>query len=172
MHGVVLVCQHTDQGAYGLVVNRPSAHSTHDVFAGADVLGQLDVPELPEFPVFIGGPVGQDTLQVLHSVPKKIPGGIEIANGIYIGGELPAVLRYLLDDVEAAARTVRLTLGYAGWGEGQLEVELATGSWLPAAGDASVVFRSDVTTLWRDVVRSIGGAIGGLADQPPDPQWN
>ena len=169
MHGVVLMCQHTDDGAYGLVINRPSELTTRQVLEGHVAFEDLDVPE---FPVFIGGPVGLDTLQILHRVPKRIHGGVELVPGLYIGGDLQTVARYLAEDPGHAARNLRLTLGYSGWGEGQLEVELATGSWLPAPGDVSAVFREEVSTLWRDVVRSIGNTTEGLAEQPPDPEWN
>jgi putative transcriptional regulator len=169
MHGVVLMCQHTDEGAYGLIVNRPSELTTHQVLEGHMAFTGTTVPD---FPVFIGGPVGLDTLQIVHRVPERVQGGVEIANGFHIGGDLDSVARYLIEDREHAARNLRVTLGYSGWGEGQLEVELATGSWLPAPGDASIVFRENVGSLWRDVVRSIGNQTEGLAEQPPDPEWN
>jgi putative transcriptional regulator len=169
MHGVVLMCQHTDDGAYGLIVNRPSELTTKQVLEGHAAFEDMHVPD---FPVFIGGPVGIDTLQVLHRAPDRVQGGVALARGFHLGGDLDSVARYLVDDPEHATRNLRLTLGYSGWGEGQLEVELATGSWLPAAGDVAAVFREDVSTLWRDVIKSIGRSAEGLEDQPPDPEWN
>ncbi len=169
MHGVVLVCQHNDEGAYGLVVNRPSEYTTEHVLEGHAAFGGAGVPE---FPVHIGGPVGLDTLQVLHCAPEHIGGGVEFAPGFHLGGELGSVASYLIDEPEHAARHLKLILGYSGWGEGQLEIELATGSWLPARSDPSIVFDKEASTAWRDVVQSIGTPTQGLADQPPDPEWN
>jgi len=169
MHGVVLVCQHTEEGAYGLVVNRPSEYDARQVLGDHETFRGCDVPELP---IFVGGPVGLDTLQILHRAPDLVGGGVEVAPGIHVGGELPSVADLMLADPERARRDLRLTLGYSGWGEGQLEVELATGSWLPAPCEPELVFSDEVDSVWRRVVRSIGSAGADLADHPPDPEWN
>ena len=169
MHRVVLLCRHTEDGAYGLVVNRPSDVTTREVFASHPVLGADDAPA---FPIFIGGPVGLDTLQVLHSLPEQISGGIEVAGGVFVGGELEDVAGYVTAGDGAARARLRLVLGYSGWGAGQLEAELAEGVWLPAAPDPAHVFVGDGEALWRRVLRSIGGPVEGLWEQPPDPEWN
>jgi len=169
MHGVVLMCQHTDEGAYGLVVNKPSELMTRQLLAEHPLFGAEDALNLP---VFIGGPVGLDTLQVLHRAPEQVEGGVEIAYGVLLGGDLETIARFMVDEPDAARRTLRFTVGYSGWGAGQLEQELSTGSWLPAPGTADVVFEADCDGQWRTVVRSIGVGAEGLADQPPDPHWN
>ena len=169
MHGVVLMCEHTGAGAYGIVVNKLSELTTRELLSDHPQLGAEDAPELP---VFIGGPVGLDTLQVLHCAEKIVPGGVEIAYGVHLGGDLDAIRRYMVEQPEEARRTLRFTLGYAGWGAGQLEEELSGGTWLPAPGTAETVFESDCEGQWRAVVRSIGEGAQGLADQPPDPRWN
>jgi putative transcriptional regulator len=169
MHGVVLVCQHTDEGAYGLVVNRVSDYDARQVLGEHEVFHGREVPQLP---IFLGGPVGLDTLQILHRAPDRVSGGVEVAEGIHVGGELATVAELMLSDPERARRDLRLTLGYSGWGEGQLEVELATGSWLPAPCAPELVFSEDVSGVWRRVVRSVGEGAADMADQPPDPEWN
>lgn len=169
MHGVVLMCRHTDDGAYGLVLNRPSELTTRQLLADHPEFGGDRAPELP---VYLGGPVGLDTLQVLHRVPEHVQGGVEIAYGVLLGGDLDAIARYAAEQPQQAGRNLRFTMGYSGWGAGQLEYELATGSWLPARGSAGIVFEADCEGLWRAVVRSLGEAGQGLADQPPDPRWN
>jgi putative transcriptional regulator len=166
MHAVVLMCRHNEEGAYGLIINRPAA-VTLDVLAP-------DHPVLKKqrFPVFAGGPVGLDTLQFLHRAGDAIPGGVEIATGLFLGGEIDALADYLAKHKGRARRKVRLIVGYSGWGEGQLEGELASGSWLPAALDNDWVFESDPQATWRSVLRSLGGEASGLVDLPPDPSWN
>ena len=166
MHTVVLMCQHTDAGAFGLVVNRPSTLTV-------DVL----LPEHPllssaAFPVHSGGPVGLDTLQFLHRVPTEIAGGVELAEGLYLGGELDSLAEYLAARGEEARSDVRLVIGYSGWSAGQLESELTHGSWLPARLDVEAVFLDDTTAAWRRVIRSIGSRAAGLEDLPPDVSWN
>ena len=163
---VVLMCQHAPQGAYGLVINRPSEYKASDVLTGHELLKSSDLR------VFIGGPVSLDGLQILHRVPQLIGGGVPIAEDLWIGGDLDAVGRYALDDPEAAARNVRLFVGYSGWGAGQLDIELATGSWLPVPGDTERVFQLDTTGVWQDVVASLGGDYKRVAAEPPDPRVN
>lgn len=165
MHAVVLMGEHSEQGAYGLVVNRRSPHLTKDVISDQLELGRLRVP------IWIGGPVGLDTLQILHRAPERLTGGVELADGVWIGAELESVSAYAVEEPDAFERNVRLLLGYSGWGAGQLEAELAEGTWLPAPGTAERVF-GDPETLWKRVVRSLGEATEGFEGQPPDPTWN
>jgi putative transcriptional regulator len=169
MHRVVLLCRHAAEGAYGLVINALSELTTREVFSEHPLLGGEGAPG---FPIYVGGPVGLDTLQVLHRVPERITGGIEVARGILVGGELEDVARYVVEDPEAARANLRLTLGYSGWASGQLEAELALSSWLPAAPDPEVVFGREGQEAWRRVVRSLGRTAEGFADEPPDPHWN
>jgi putative transcriptional regulator len=166
MHTVVLMCQHSEQGAYGLVINRPSE------FAARDVLASHELLKKSALRMYIGGPVSLETLQVLHRLPEKIQGGLQIAEDLWIGGELDDVGRLALDEPGEAEAGVRLLLGYSGWGAGQLEFELATGSWLPAPGASKHIFQLDPKTIWRDVVRGLGPQYKALADEPPEPEWN
>lgn len=165
MHTIVLVCQHSDEGAYGLVVNRPSEHSTRQVLGEHPRLGQIDLP------IHIGGPVGMETMQILHRVPDRIPGGLDLGSGVWIGGDLDAVADFAAASGDPS-RDLRLFVGYSGWGAGQLEMELATGSWLPAPGEVERVFHADAERVWRDVVRSVDSGGEDLGLQPPDPGWN
>jgi putative transcriptional regulator len=166
MHSVVLICRHTEEGAYGFVINRPASVMLDALAPDHPVLGKQS------FPVFAGGPVGLDTLQFLHRAAEEIPGGIEIGSGLYLGGELDALANYLQSHLDRARSSVRLLVGYSGWAAGQLEGELATGSWLPAALENDWVFGRDTQATWRSVLRSLGGEVSGLADLPPDPSWN
>jgi len=165
MHAVVLMCQHSDQGAIGLVVNRPIGHTTAEAFPDHPLLGAVDLP------IFQGGPVELDSMQFVHRVPDEIPESVPLAPGLW-WGQADAVAAYLQRTGDAAADAVRLFVGYSGWGAGQLEVELVEGVWLPAAGSADLVFDADRDSLWREVLKTLGDAGEGLGDQPPDPTWN
>ena len=68
--------------------------------------------------------------------------------------------------------SLRLVVGYSGWGAGQLENELERGSWLPAPGAAEMIFMQEPRSMWRAVLRSIGEDAAGLENLPPDPHWN
>jgi len=166
MHRVVLICRHGDEGAYGLVVNRPCGITVDELLPQHPVLGHST------FPIFAGGPIGRDTMQFVHDVPQAIPGGLELTDGLYMGGDLDALAAYITADEEEAGGHARLFIGYSGWGRGQLDAELATGSWLPAPLIENVVFAVDGEAVWRRVVRSLGDETRGLEDLPPDVSWN
>jgi len=167
MHSVVVICQHSPESAYGLITNRLSGHGIQDLFPEHPMLGALD------FPVHLGGPVDHDTLQFLHRVPDQVPGGVSLDGRLWLGGELEALGRYLSEvDRDEAQRHVRLFLGYSGWAAGQLESELSTGSWIPAAPSFDAVFGDPGEETWRSVVRSIGDEGSELENEPPDISWN
>lgn len=166
MHAVVLMIEHTREGAYGLVVNKRSPFT----------IGEL-LPEHPllvgsTFPVHWGGPVGTDTMQVLHRAPKSIPGGARIGEGLYLGGELDSLARFAVAKPDEAERHVRFILGYSGWGEQQLDHELVSESWLPAPMKVDFLFERDQEATWRRVVQTVGGEVRGFEALPPDVSWN
>ena len=166
MHSVVLMCQHNEHGAYGLTVNRPASITVNVLMPDHPVLAKQ------AFQVFAGGPVGLDTLQFVHRIPERIPDGLELGSGLYLGGDLEALAQCIADQGKAAESQVRLIIGYSGWGEGQLEAELATGCWLPAPLDLESLFEPDPQVSWRRVLRSLGRDTAGLVDLPPDVSWN
>lgn len=166
MHSVVLMCQHTASGAYGLVVNRPSGHRTTQVLAEHPLWSRADAE------LFFGGPVSLNQLQLLHAAAERVPGGVEVLPNVFVGGDLDIAARWWLESPSEARANLRLVVGYSGWGEGQLEVELARGSWIPAAGGFDLIFGQDPRGMWRAVLRSLGSEVEGLEDLPPDPRWN
>jgi putative transcriptional regulator len=166
MHSVVLICQHSDQGAYGVITNRATPQVVKELLPDHPTLGRSS------FPVFLGGPVDHSTLQFVHVVPEVIPGGMSIDGKLWLGGDLDALGEYLVKKPRAAARRVRLFRGYSGWSAGQLDGELGSGSWLPAPPALRAIFGEPGETTWRRVVRSIGGEGEGLDRQPPDVSWN
>ncbi|MEO2004467.1 MAG: YqgE/AlgH family protein [Candidatus Poribacteria bacterium] len=166
MHSIVLIGEHSDKGAYGLVLNQTTGLTSGQIFADREGLSDTS------FPVHTGGPVGRDTLQFLHNAPDVVTGGRELADGVYIGGEFDGLAR-LLEDEERARERLRLYLGYSGWGAGQLDGEFAIGSWMPATLEADIVFSSESTEdAWRRVMRSLGKTGRDLAQMPPDVTWN
>ena len=166
MHTVVLICEHSARGAVGLVVNRLAAVSVEELLPDHELLGEAS------FPVFSGGPVGLDSLQFVHRVPDRISGSLELSDGIHLGGELDDMARHLTQEPTAMA-SLRLFLGYSGWGAGQLDAELASGSWVPAPPDAGVVFHAETPeAVWRRGMRALGAQGEQLSQLPPDVTWN
>ena len=111
MHTVLLMVEHNEDGAYGIVTNRPM---------GLDLSALLPDPERlrgRDFPVHNGGPVGEDRLQFLHRVPALIPDGVPISDELYFGGDADAMVRAVAEG-RVTPDELRLYVGYAGWGAG------------------------------------------------------
>jgi putative transcriptional regulator len=134
---VVLLCKHNNEGAFGLVVNRPL------VTAGRVVVN-LDPPVATdrELQVWVGGPVEPQSSWILVGDDDEATeglGGGRIADGLRLSAS-PYLLRRLLDP-DPPPRT-RLIVGYSGWGPGQLEAELAESAWLLSEVDRDVIFHT------------------------------
>ena len=166
MHTVVLLVQHDEDGAFGLVVNRPTDATLGDLLPEHEELSGATAK------VHGGGPVGLDTLQVLHQAPKALGGGVPIGGGLFLGADLDDLAAHLATG-SRPPRDVRFVVGYAGWGAGQLDEELRSGSWVPRPLDPSLVFSDEASeAVWRRALRGLGESGAGLASQPPDPSWN
>ncbi|WP_299052103.1 YqgE/AlgH family protein [uncultured Nocardioides sp.] len=163
---VVLMIDVDDDGAVGLVLNRPSAVMVADVLAA-----WRDVVSPPET-LFTGGPVGSDGALGLVRLADPDP------------GTAPVGFRALVDDlglvdldtpvelVEGSVSAVRIYAGYAGWGAEQLRGEIAEGSWYVVPGEVGDVFRPEVEDLRRDVLRRQPGERAWAATRPADPGLN
>lgn len=159
---VVFLCEHSSEGSFGLILN-------HDISLGMSEL----VDELSSFPdsVRIGGPVQLDTLHFLHRYGDAIPGALEIADGIFWGGEITD-LQHLLDEQKPSGEDLRFFLGYAGWTEDQLENEINAGGWLLLPPNENLVFDVDPSALWRESMLLLGGEYKLLVNFPDNPLMN
>ena len=143
-HSVVYLCEHSERGALGLIINKPMELSLEGL------LHKIDLPmgrdDLSAAPVFKGGPVQTDRGFVLHDpivVEGAAPDTAIYASTLTIPGGLEMTTsKDVLEALSTGAgpRRVLVTLGYASWGEGQLESELGENAWLTVAADADVVF--------------------------------
>ncbi len=158
---VILLCEHGEDGTVGFSLNRPTEHTL------GDLLPELYTPLLP---VFQGGPVQLDTLHMLHRTPVAF-GGTEIADGIYWGGSYEALQDCVVHNSYQPI-DLRLFVGYSGWGPGQLEKELAEGSWLVANVTPELLFETDPDALWKRAIDSLGGEFAYLKNLPINPQLN
>ena len=145
---VVYLCEHSERGALGLIINKPTDITLKGLFDKVDL--SLRREDLTKEPVFQGGPVQTERGFVLHepmlmdkgdtdesvyASTMTIPGGLEMTTS-------KDVLEAL--STGAGPRRVLITLGYSSWGEGQLESELAENAWLTVAADLSVIFDTPV----------------------------
>ncbi|MBD3390549.1 MAG: hypothetical protein GF418_00895 [Chitinivibrionales bacterium] len=138
---VVLICVHNADGAFGLVLNRPSHMPLSEVF-DVDVVQKLERRK-----IYIGGPVQQDALQIVQLTDGPARNAYRVAPGVHLGGEWNA----LADILAADQSTTRLFLGYSGWGPGQLEAEIAVGAWEVYNVDVNRLLRGPEDKLIGDV---------------------
>jgi putative transcriptional regulator len=157
---VVLVGEHNEEGALGLVLNRPSETTVDEAVPELTVL----VEGLGQ--VHVGGPVQPSAIVVIAEFADPDRAGSLVFESI---GFLPAEI----DPDELGELTrARVFAGYAGWGPGQLEDELEEGSWIVEPAIATDVFTLEPDELWSEVLRRKGGPYGVLALMPADPSLN
>ena len=145
VHTVILLVRQSAEGTMGLVLNRRTEIPIGRVFESIEELRNLTAP------VFAGGPVSPPTVQALVRSSGTIPDGTRVTDDVHVIGSAEALRRRLADGIEDDR--FRLYLGYAGWGAGQLERELAAGGWHVLDAEAGVVFDREPDTLWRRVIR-------------------
>jgi len=160
---VIILTEYSDLGSAGFVLNHQGE------FLLGDILPDISYSEMP---VYIGGPVANNTLHFIHHCPDKIPGGIEIWDGVYWGGDFEMVkelvTNYQLNDDE-----IKFFMGYSGWTSGQLETELRENTWIVTDKlSLDVIFTHDEENLWRDVVIGLGTRYAHIANFPENPALN
>ncbi len=165
MHAVVLLCDHGPEGSYGVIVNRAAGLTV------ADLSSQNDLLEDRADRLWLGGPVSTDTVQVLHRLGSSVPDSLHVVDDVHLGGD-SAVIRAALEQRSEGRELVRFVLGYAGWGPEQLDEELREGAWVVTPSSEDLVFDRRPDSLWRRILRKLGGDFAALADEPPDPSWN
>jgi putative transcriptional regulator len=157
---VVLMLEHTDEGALGVVLNRPSERPV------ADLLERWAEYTSPPSVVFAGGPVETDAVigLALSGSPDDPPRPSV--------GEIGTVDLTTPPDEGPHLRALRLFAGYAGWAPQQLEQELAAGAWVAVDGTVDDAFGADPGSLWRTVLRRQGGTMAWMANYPDEPAVN
>ncbi len=145
---VILMIEHSANGAMGLVINRTAPLTLEDVAQGHDF--QLARPHAVQN-VFVGGPVEPQRGFVLHD-NEAVPEKHEVVPGLFLSMTLDA-LQPLLENPSAR---LRFCLGYSGWGPQQLEGEIKQGSWLFTEASKKPVLDSDPDKLWEATLRSMG----------------
>jgi putative transcriptional regulator len=156
---VVLVVAHDEDGAVGLVLNRPTDAEV------AEAVPELAEVVEPSATVSVGGPVQSDSVVVLAEWDDHDEAGAMVFGDIgLMGAEADS------ERVAEATRRLRVFAGYAGWGGGQLEAELEEGSWVVEPAVEEDVFGGG--DLWANVLRRKGGAFTLVATMPEDPSLN
>jgi len=158
---VVLVSVHSEEGAMGVVLNRPSAVTV------SEAVPQLEEAVAEEEPVYVGGPVQPTSIVFLAEFLDPSPAGLLVLGRI----GFPAPDAGIEELTEATARR-RVFAGYAGWGEGQLDAEVEEGDWIAQTALPEDVFTDVPEELWATVLTRKGGSYALIARMPSDPSVN
>ena len=160
---VVLVCQHDAEGAFGLVLNRPSGKQAGELLVA-------DLPDmLEESPVFVGGPVQTNALSYLHT-DTFLPDASILPN-LEMGHSLEELMS--LGESFSSGVKLRLFAGYAGWAAGQLDNELQAKAWLTHPASLNLVFETSPESLWQVILRQKESwKCQVLSEMPEDPSLN
>lgn len=156
--GVALVCQHGEDGAMGILVNRLSD------FTLGEVLGQMHIesrdPALAAAPVLLGGPVQPERGFVLHDGGERWDSSFRVSDRLSITTSRDILVSIAEGD---GPRHALVALGYAGWTSGQLESELQDNAWLVVPADAAVLFETPLDRRWQAAARLVGVDLDRLA---------
>lgn len=152
---VIYLCEHTENGALGLVINKPIDIKLRNLFEKVELT--LDRGDIADSPVFFGGPVQTERGFVLHerldeegghySSSLKIPGGLEMTTS-------KDVLEALSHG--AGPRRILVTLGYSGWGAGQLEDEMGRNTWINVDAEAAIIFDTPIDQRYDKALSLLG----------------
>jgi putative transcriptional regulator len=156
---VVLVVEHSEEGAFGLVLNRPSETTV------GEAVDELDAFVEEDDTLFIGGPVGQSALIVLAQFEDAGQAAVVAFEDVGVLGD---------HDGEAAPETRRgrAFAGHAGWGPGQLDHEVGQGDWILEPARHEDAFSDEPLALWQAVLTRKGGSYALVARMPADPSMN
>ncbi len=162
---VIFMLEHHDEGAIGVVINRPSDESLDEPLDR-----WIDLQSAPSS-VFSGGPVEEQALIALAQTAEPVEEFGDVLSpiaGTVASADLTADPALAVPSVQA----VRVFRGYAGWGPGQLDDEISSGAWLVLDSQPDDVFTGDPHELWRTVLRRQPGRLAWLADAPDDLSLN
>lgn len=145
---VVLLAEYGAGGAFGLVVNRQMDEPARSV-----VTSDKPLNVHPNLHLFTGGPVEPTRAWVLTANRDLAGDALEVADGVYLSASA-ALVRQTLE--QPPDPSVRMVVGYAGWGAGQLDVELAESAWLMAPVQPDLIFEIPIDQMWETAIRRLG----------------
>lgn len=157
---VTYLCQHSEEGALGIIVNRPSELTLSDIMEQMEI--EILDASIAKIPVYFGGPVQPERGFILHDSSSHWGSTLKVSDTISL-----TTSRDILEAIgqgEGPAN-ILVALGYAGWGKGQLEKEIVENSWLNAPADQSILFKKPAARRWKAAAELMGINISLLTAQ-------
>ena len=157
---VTLICEHNEQGALGLIINRPMRMRMHEVFEQLELGGPPSA--LLDQPIMQGGPVQPDRGFVIHRAGPSWESTVKVSSQIHV-----TTSRDILNAVAAGhgPSPICMVLGYAGWEAGQLEIEVSQNSWLTVPADERILFDTPFEQRWAASAQLLGINMSMLSPQ-------
>ncbi len=160
---VILLAEHTEEGSVGFILNKPLDLSLSDLIEGIEDC---------EMPIYNGGPVEQENLYFIHTVPDLIEDSQEISSGIFWGGNFERAVDLIINK-KISCDKIKFFLGYSGWGSQQLDEEIIQHSWVIIKNEKeNELLKDNHAALWRDKIMEIGGTYAIWSNAPENPQYN
>lgn len=150
-HTVIFMVQHDPRGAMGLVINRRLG--SVPLQALLDQMGTDSDAADAQIAAHYGGPVDPERGFLLHSDDAMLESSQKLLGGFAVSGD-PEMLRRIIEG--SGPKDFRFVLGYAGWAPGQLEAEIAHGSWWDVEADPALVFQTDIASIWQRAIHRRG----------------
>lgn len=163
LRSVILLCDHNQEGSLGFVLNNKT--NVH--------IGQLleSVPQC-KFPIYVGGPVAQESLFFVHSRFDLLLSGEEVAPNLYFGGDEEKLINAIQND-QIQADEIKFFIGYSGWSIGQLTKEINENSWaVQNKYQHQIIFEGNGELLWKEAIIGLGPKYAHVANFPQSPELN
>ena len=157
----VLLVDYSPKGAVGFILNKPVENQINELLT-------IHPGFAPE--VFVGGPVGNDSLFYIHTLGDMIPGSIRVKDELYWGGDFQE-LKSAIASGKAKHDQIKFFIGYSGWSAGQLDDEITENSWLVTEADTKQIMKSN-QDFWLESVIKAGGHYKTWRNFPEDPNSN
>lgn len=159
---IILIADHNSEGSIGFILNKPLN------FTLQDLIPEIKIP----FEVYNGGPVEQDNLYYIHKTPELIPNSIEIADGLYWGGNFQKVTELIINR-QLNPFDIRFFLGYSGWENNQLSSELRSNTWILSKNMYNKQIIEKVNNnFWKEQMLELGGDYSIWSNAPENPSCN
>lgn len=159
---IILLTEHNDEGSVGFVINNPVELKLSEALPG---FPDCDVP------ISLGGPVGTDSIQFIHTKGDLIPDSQKIKNGLYWGGSFLALKNALEEDLIRRDELL-FFVGYSGWSPNQLNNEIDQNSWLVTELTLKMIMTYNRKDLWKKSLMNLGDKYKSWANIPEDPVFN
>ena len=159
---VILLADHNEEGSVGFILNKPLEYTINDL-----------IPEIEAaFKIYNGGPVEQDNLYFIHTIPELITDSVEISNGIFWGGDFE-LTKSLINNGKINKEDIRFFLGYTGWSANQLEKEHQLNSWIISKNNyKSSILSKSSKQFWKEKIIELGGEYIIWSNAPENPILN